>query len=98
MRNIRIGLVLFLGCSELFGQAPFLRKDTPVGDRPSTVIVGDFNGDSRPDLAVNSFSGLSVLMNTGGGSFARPIPIPAEIHPNVRANAHQLYPGCGLQP
>jgi len=81
MRNICIGLVLFLRCSELFGQTAFFRKDVPVGDRPSTVIVGDFNGDSRPDLAVNSFLGLSVLLNTGGGSFARPVTIPAEIHP-----------------
>ena len=81
MRNICIGLVLFLGYSELFGQAAFFRKDMPVGDRPSAVVVGDFNGDSRPDLAVNSFSGLSVLLNTGGGSFARPLTIPAEIHP-----------------
>jgi uncharacterized protein (TIGR03437 family) len=81
MRNICIGLVLFLRCSELFGQSAFLRKDTPVGDRPSTVIVGDFNGDSRPDLAVNSVSGLSLLLNTGGGSFTRSLPVPAEIHP-----------------
>src|SRR5438552_2438775 len=81
MRNIGIGLVLFLPCSELFGQAAFFRKDVPVGDRPLSVIVGDFNGDSRPDLAVNSFLGLAVLLNTGGGSFARPLTIPAEIHP-----------------
>jgi uncharacterized protein (TIGR03437 family) len=81
MRNNCIGLVLFLGYSELFGQAAFFRTDTPIGDRPSAVIVGDFNGDSRPDLAVNSFLGLSVLLNTGGGSFARPVTMPAEIHP-----------------
>jgi uncharacterized protein (TIGR03437 family) len=81
MRNICIGFVLFLPYTQLFGQAAFFRKDTPVGDRPSTVIVGDFNGDSRPDLAVNSFLGLSVLFTTGGGSFARPVTTPAEIHP-----------------
>ncbi len=81
IRIICIVLVLFLRHSELFGQAAFFRRDMPVGDRPSTVVVGDFNGDSRPDLAVNSFLGLSVLLNTGGGSFARPLTIPAEIHP-----------------
>ena len=74
-------LVSVMYHSDLFGQAAFFRRDIPAGDRPSNVVVGDFNGDSRPDLAVNSFLGLSVLLNTGGGSFARPVTIPAEIHP-----------------
>jgi len=81
MRGICVVFLSFLRCSELFGQAAFFRRDIPVGDRPLAVIVGDFNGDSRPDLAVNSFLGLSVLLNTGGGSFARPVTTPAEIHP-----------------
>jgi hypothetical protein len=81
MRRICICFVLFLRYSELFGQAAFFRKDVPVGDRPSAVVVGDFNGDSRPDMAVNSFLGLSVLLNTGNSSFARPVATPAEIHP-----------------
>ena len=81
MRDVSICFALFLGCQPLLGQVAFLRKDIPVGDRPSTVVVGDFNGDSRPDLAVNSFSGLSIFLNTGGGSFARPITTPGAIHP-----------------
>ena len=81
MRDVSICFALFLGCQPLLGQLAFLRKDIPVGDRPSTVVVGDFNGDSRPDLAVNSFSGLSIFLNTGGGSFARPITTPGAIHP-----------------
>jgi hypothetical protein len=81
MRNICVGFLLFLPCSELFGQAAFFRRDIAVGDRPSAIVVGDFNGDSRPGLAVNSFSGLSVLLNTGSGSFGPPLTVPAEIHP-----------------
>jgi len=81
MGNIWTGFILLLGYSDLLGQAAFFRRDMPVGDRPFGVIVGDFNGDSRPDLAVNSFLGLSILLNTGGGSFARPVTTPAEIHP-----------------
>jgi hypothetical protein len=81
MRDASICFALFLGCQPLLGQVAFLRKDIPVGDRPSTVIVGDFNGDSRPDLAVNSFSGLYIFLNGGGGSFARPIRTPGAIHP-----------------
>ena len=81
MRDVSICFALCLGCQPLLGQLAFLRKDIPVGDRPSTVIVGDFNGDSRPDLAVNSFSGLYIFLNAGGGSFARPIRTPGAIHP-----------------
>ena len=80
-RSLCVVLVLFPHQSGLFGQAAFFRRDTPVADRPSTVAVGDFNGDSRPDLAVNSFSGLSILLNTGGGSFGRPLTTPGEKHP-----------------
>src|ERR1051325_9722308 len=81
MQILYIVFVFFLRHSELLGQFAFLRKDIPAGDRPSTVVVGDFNGDSRPDIAINSFSGLSVFLNTGAGSFARPLTIPPEIHP-----------------
>jgi uncharacterized protein (TIGR03437 family) len=81
MRDLSICFALFLGWQPLLGQVAFLRKDILVADRPSIVVVGDFNGDSRPDLAVNSFSGLSIFLNTGGGSFARPITTPAPMHP-----------------
>jgi hypothetical protein len=49
MRDVSICLVLFLGCQPLLGQLTLLRKDIPVDDRPSNVMVGDFNGDSRPE-------------------------------------------------
>jgi hypothetical protein len=47
---------------------------TPVPDRPSSLAVGDFNGDGFPDVAVSSssFSGgssVSVLLGNGDGSF-----------------------------
>ncbi|MEJ2359280.1 MAG: VCBS repeat-containing protein [Deinococcales bacterium] len=43
----------------------------PVGWFPSSVVVGDFNGDGTPDLAVaNVYSGtVSVLLGKGDGSF-----------------------------
>src|SRR5688500_14388389 len=81
MRDSLIPLVLCLASQPLLGQLAFLRKDISVADRPSRVLVGDFNGDARPDLAVNSFSGVSVLMNTRGGGFARTVTTPGEIHP-----------------
>ena len=47
--------------------------------------------DSRPDLVVNSFSGFSVLLNRGGGAFARPVTTAGEIHPMLEANTSQLH-------
>jgi serine/threonine protein kinase len=43
----------------------------PVGKRPNAVVVGDFNGDGRPDLAVanTADSTIGVLLNDGSGAF-----------------------------
>jgi len=38
-----------------------------------SITIGDFNGDSRPDIAARTQEGLSVLLNTGGGNFSSPI-------------------------
>src|ERR1041384_3801026 len=44
---------LFGGAS-LLAQPAFFRKDIPVGDRPLSIAVGDFNNDSKPDLVVGT--------------------------------------------
>jgi VCBS repeat-containing protein len=55
-----------------FATAP--NSPFPVGSGPNSVAVGDFDGDSNPDLAVaNGFVGgysVSVLLGDGGGGFA----------------------------
>jgi uncharacterized delta-60 repeat protein len=56
----------------------------PAGAVATSVVVGDFNGDGKPDLAVaNSFSqegiadgsgsSVSVLLNNGDGTFQAPL-------------------------
>ncbi len=47
-----------------------------TGYEPSSVAVGDFNGDGKPDLAVADpgDNTLSVLLNEGGGRFAEAVP------------------------
>jgi chitobiase/beta-hexosaminidase-like protein/VCBS repeat protein/List-Bact-rpt repeat protein/FG-GAP repeat protein len=49
-----------------------------TGDSPSSVAVGDFNGDGRPDLAVaNLYSNnVSVLLNNGNGTFQAAVNYP----------------------
>jgi hypothetical protein len=50
----------------------------PANGNPRSVVVGDFNGDGRPDLAVvNSFQGVvTVLLNTTAAA-AREVPLPS---------------------
>jgi len=51
------------------------RREYGVGVMPSAVVVGDFNGDSKPDIAVvnegccPSPSSVSVLLGNGDGTF-----------------------------
>ena len=42
-----------------------------VSDYPSSIGIGDLNGDGQPDLAVANFNGSSVtvLLNRGDGTF-----------------------------
>jgi hypothetical protein len=37
------------------------------------VALGDLNGDGKLDLAVTDDDGVSVLLNTGNGTFASPV-------------------------
>src|SRR5262245_20458086 len=43
----------------------------PVGASPKAVVVADFNGDGKPDIAVaNAGSGnVSILIGNGDGTF-----------------------------
>src|SRR5205809_2547311 len=48
----------------------------PAGPGPRSLAVGDFNGDSKPDLVVTNSSGnLSILLGTGTGAFGAPATI-----------------------
>jgi hypothetical protein len=51
---------------------------------PYWIVVGDFNGDRRPDVATQNFdsagnSSLSVLLGNGNGTFAEPIGSPVAL-------------------
>ena len=72
-RNLAIAFVLLISLgfpakSEAVEFAP--PKTYPVGTSPSAVVVGDFNGDGKPDIAVaNSGSNnVSILLGNGDGT------------------------------
>src|ERR1043166_2706132 len=59
----------------------------PVGTSPSVIIVGDFNGDGKSDLAVANLgiSNISILLNNGDGTFKAAVSSPAGIAPQAMA-------------
>ena len=57
----------------------------PVGTSPSVIVVGDFNGDGKPDLAVANLgsNNVSVLINAGNGTFQAAVTSPAGTAPQA---------------
>jgi hypothetical protein len=58
--------------TNIFGPATHF----PAGPGPRSLVVADFNGDSKPDLVVtNSSASLSILLGTGTGAFGAPTTV-----------------------
>jgi hypothetical protein len=91
-------LVLLLGLSAAWMHShaqgcitPFLTPESlPVGNRPFSVITGDFNGDGHQDLAVTNSYGdntVSVLPGNGQGGFGSAVIYAVGPYPRGLATA-----------
>ena len=51
---------------------------------PTSIVVGDFNGDGILDLAFSDLNGVEIALGNGDGTFnetpASPIQVPFELH------------------
>ena len=88
-RSTRLVVTLLILCSTtVLAQAPppvsFLPAvNYSVGSHPYTVVVGDFNGDGKPDLAVanQGSNNVSVLLGKGDGTFQAAVNYVTGIEP-----------------
>lgn len=58
-------------------------KNYPSGEAPTKLVVGDFNGDHKLDLAVGNKldSSVSILLGNGDGSFQAPVKYSVGSYP-----------------
>ena len=55
---------------------------TGSGTAPGSIVIEDFNGDSKPDLAVAKFFGgsVAVLLGNGNGTFGPAANFPTDLN------------------
>ena len=62
---------------------------------PKGVVVADFNGDGKPDIAVSNFdtNTVAVFLNDGLGNFAAPIVTTVQLTSSLGLNVGSLVVG-----
>ena len=73
---------IFLGKGD--GTFTFSKVTFTLDYFPTSVVVGDFNGDGVLDLAFSDLNGVEIALGNGDGTFnetsASPIQVPSELY------------------
>jgi hypothetical protein len=73
---------IFLGKGD--GTFTFKKASFTLDYFPTSVVVGDFNGDGVLDLAFSDLNGVEIALGNGDGTFnetpASPIAVPSELY------------------
>jgi hypothetical protein len=73
---------IFLGKGD--GTFTFKKVSFTLDYFPTSVVVGDFNGDGILDLAFSDLNGVEIALGNGDGTFtetpASPIAVPSELY------------------
>jgi len=73
---------IFLGKGD--GTFTFSKVTFTLDYFPTSVVVGDFNGDGVLDLAFSDLNGIEIALGNGDGTFtettASPIAVPSELY------------------
>jgi hypothetical protein len=73
---------IFLGKGD--GTFTFKKTSLTLDYFPTSVVVGDFNGDGILDLAFSDLNGVEIALGNGDGTFnetsASPIAVPNELY------------------
>ena len=72
----RPGVSVLIGNGDGTFQAPLITPFIQLSfNSPSPMVVGDFNGDGKPDLVVLGFSSLFIMPGNGDGTFQTPLSL-----------------------
>ncbi|MEO8761377.1 MAG: T9SS type A sorting domain-containing protein [Bacteroidia bacterium] len=77
--NYQLSILLGTGTGSFGAPTTFGVPHNTTYLYPAAIVSGDFNGDSKPDLAManNNTNNVSVLLNNGSGIFNLPVTILA---------------------
>src|SRR4051794_3535468 len=61
-----------------------------TGSGPAAAVLGDFNGDNKPDIAVanSSATNISILLNSGTGTFGAASSVTVGLLPSSIAKGY----------
>lgn len=85
----RLGAILSVILTALLASASAQSFSTnvgyTVGENPNSGVAGDFNGDTKPDLAIANVlhHNVTILINNGPGTFTSIGTVPADRNPEV---------------